>query len=180
MRRILTVSFGYPGPTAPSRLLFTHEQAKALRAEGAEIEALDLGSSSPDGRDRVERYEAIPVTRLHLPRSFRAEPGRTARGLYRAERRIRQRVKTGRFDLVLLSFVEHKYAPFIHAFRSGGASIAFTAHGVDVLNGHHGAWIYRQANKSLMRSADHIFAVSPATAELAKPLLPPTPGPKSR
>ena len=42
--KILSVSFGYPDNDDRVKRIFTHEQSKAIKAQGAEITVLDLNS----------------------------------------------------------------------------------------------------------------------------------------
>lgn len=162
-RRVLTVSFGYPRPSAPGRMLFTHEQAKGLLRQGAEVTAVDLDDGQPPGR---AVYEGVVVERIPLPRSLRAAPHRALRTLLGARRRIADLVRGTDPDLVLLSFIEHKYLPLWSAFAGPRVRRALTAHGVDVLASDLPV-PHRRLRSSLLRRADFIFAVSPATAALA-------------
>lgn len=166
-RRVLTASFGYPHPERPGRMLFTHEQAKALMRQGAEVLALDLDAPSGTGRDR---YDGVVTERLALPRGIRASPRAALRSFSDAHRVLRDLVRSWGPDLVLLSFVEHKYLPLWTSFGADPRTRrAFTAHGVDVL-GAGLALPHRLIRSALLRRADFIFAVSPATATLAADL----------
>lgn len=168
-RRVLTINFGYPSRSNPARFLFTHEQAKALSRHGAYVEALDLsGTSATPSR---ELYEGVPVSRLSLPRSFARSPTKTASAVALARTWIRNAVMEKRFDLVLLSFLNHKYGPLWSSVAAGGARIAFTVHGVDVM-WQHERLPYRWVKAELARRAKHIFAVSDETGRLARSILP--------
>jgi phosphatidylinositol alpha-1,6-mannosyltransferase len=169
VRRVLTVSFGYPHDRAPARMLFTHEQARALARAGAHVEALDLDppTDAPDLRD------GIRVHRVPAPRGYRGAPLGALCTLRRARRRAREIVRAGRFDLVLLSFLDHKYGPLWDALGAAGSRRALTVHGVDAMARHEAPHV-RWAKVALLRAADHAFAVSPATLELARDLVPPS------
>lgn len=164
MRRVLTVSFGYPSPERPGRMLFTHEQAKALARAGCSVHALDL-EASDSMEDAV--YDGIPVARRPLPRALRAEP-MAALKVAQSTVQLRGWVKEGGFDLVLASFVEPKYAALWPALGASGAHRTLTAHGVDVLA--DATPLHRGIKQALLRSARHVFAVSEATAALTRKL----------
>ncbi len=172
MPRVLSVSLGYPSEDDPARLTFTHEQARALARMGASVQVLDL---CPRGPVRLDHRDGIPVLRLPLARSFRQNPLRAARDLGRAFPLLHRWVRSDRFELVLLSFLHHKYLPLLPAMAAGGAKLAVTIHGVDAMADGEGLHV-RSAKRRLLERVDHAFAVSEATAELARRLL----GPETR
>lgn len=165
VRRVLTVSFGYPSLERPGRMLFTHEQAKALARAGCEVFALDLDDR---GGGEESPYQGVTVRRWPLPRGLRAEPFSAVRSVAQTSLALRRWVRERAFDLVLASFVEPKYAPLWPALGASGAPRALTAHGVDVLAS--ASPVHRGIKQALLRSAQHVFAVSEATASLARKL----------
>lgn len=164
MVSVLTVSLGYPSDDHPGRMLFTHEQAKALSRAGARVDAVDLG---PHPAPIEAERDGIRVHRVPFPRRFRADPRRVLSELQAARRGLRG--LPGRFDLVLLSFLDQRYLPVLGALPRAGC-LAITIHGVDAMLPHHPLHA-RVARRWLAGRADRLFAVSEATAALIRPFL---------
>lgn len=156
--RIATLSFGYPSEEAPGRMLFTHEQAKALAAEGAEVVAIDLGAHLAP---RIEVREGIEVHRVPFPTRLRSAPSTLLPAWRRGLGHLRE--VTGALDLALLSFLEHRYLLALPALRARRRAI--TVHGVDAMLSDLPPWA-RWGRRALLRWADRVFAVSEATAAL--------------
>ena len=68
--KILSVSFGYPNNDDRVKRIFTHEQSKAIKAQGAEITVLDLNS---EYFSDFENFESIMVFRSkNLRKEYKA------------------------------------------------------------------------------------------------------------
>lgn len=162
---VLSLSFGYPTDAHPGRMLFTHEQAKALMRLGAIVTVVDVGGTErPDGY--FETREGVSVLRLPFPRRLRTDPRQVLGPLVRSLTTLRRRLP-GPTDLLLLSFLEHRYLPLLPALPEH-RRLGISVHGVDGMLGDHPAHV-RWLRRKLAARADHLFAVSQASADVLRP-----------
>lgn len=143
-------------------MLFTHEQARALVAEGAQVVAIDFDDS--EAHVHEDSYDGIKVWRCPVPSAWK---GPLALGqvwkIHRFVSELLQRLKP---NVVLLSFLEHKYLPLFPSLPPS-TRVMLTVHGFDGMLRHHpthSRWLRRR----LLRQVDTIMAVSQATADLLR------------
>jgi len=172
--KIASVSFGYPDENNRVKLLFTHEQALAIKSLGIAIDVFDL---KPD-RNLFSSYtksnfEGIDVHRFPL----KAPNNKNQIGLFLKiysvvinNRIISEIVKHKKYDLVLLNFISPIYLLFIRSFIKPNTLIGVTAHGADAM----ALWKNRFSfllNKYFLRKVDLVFVVSKNTKTLVETII---------
>lgn len=166
--KILSVSFGYPDNDDRVKRIFTHEQSKAIQAQGAEITVLDLNS---EYFSDFENFESIMVFRSKMftyVRNIRHGQFHSIIDVIKEYLNIKNSLAND-YDLVILSFLDAMYLPLYWLLFSKTRKMAMTVHGFDAM-GRRGwkAKILSKCKMWLLKKVDYIFPVSDYTDTLLR------------
>jgi len=158
--KILSVSFGYPSEAYRVKYLFTHEQAKAFKNHGVDIEVLDLSSESIKYNNEI--FEDIKVHRF-------IKTGKNIPAILKNRKLIKKILISSGFDLVLLSFINYQYIAYFDLFKRYSLQLAFTAHGADAMSMYDN-FIIKFIKRHMLKTIDYVYSVSEYTDTLVSVL----------
>lgn len=147
---------GFPESASDSKGAFSLEHVKALKAEGAEVVAIDMQAQNFTS-NIVESVEIIRIPRL---RAILAN--HSICKILKYIESIRN-IRNSSYDCLIFSFFYIHYLPFIWLLKKRNTTVVVIAHGAEVMPGG----LLRRALKRLMfKSVNLVTPVSDYTATL--------------
>lgn len=160
---------GYPSASRKYLSIFTHEQAKALITNGAEVEIFDLAPNAKEfPENTTDNYEGVTVHRvhpIHINKPLRA---------FKSISFLKEKTISQKFDTILCSFLDSQYFKYLPWFMDKRLhTLAFTVHGRDAMIPYGGVkgFIKTRIKRYLFNLSDYCFPVSEYTETLLSCLI---------
>jgi glycosyltransferase involved in cell wall biosynthesis len=169
---------GYPNKKNRIKLIFTHEQAKAFKEAGIDVDVYDLGYRDiSHDQTFFEVYDGIPVHRMNPPKitnlksvlAVLLRPSRII-SIFKTKIYLRRQFTTKNYDFILFNFVLPEYSIYFSDITITRPATGFTAHGAEVMSPYCGKY-NRYLKKRLLKKVQFIFPVSDYTKELVNAMV---------